>query len=511
MSIPGNLDPASLPDDPAVLRAMLLEALGQLKEKDQRIETLTFWVKEFRQRQFGRKSETLTDDNQKLLNFIVEGMAARKPEPKPEPPPPPPAPEKKGHGRARIPKNLLRDIVVHDVPKKDQRCACCRKSLVVIGEVATEQVEFVPASVHVKRHVRLKYGCPDPECRGTVVLADLPPQPVPKSKAGAGMLAYVVWSKYGGHKPLYRLEEELANQGFPVHRSTMWEWAQGTAMAMEPVYTAMKEDVQGSEVVETDETPVPLWDQEHGVLRQGRQWVYNNGEHTVYDFSPDRKHTHPAAFLANTKGTLLSDAYAGYKTITRESQGRLTNAFCMAHLRRMFWKAIDTDRERALVGMAYIRALYDVEDEGKGLPPSKLKDLRQRKSQPVLEKFKGWLDEQGLAILPKSPIGRAVAYAVKNWTELTRFAEDGRLRIDNNRSELQMRPIAMGRRNWLRYESERGGRVGAILTSLIASCRRHKKNPFEYLRDVLRRLPTYPASKIRDLTPARWKPAPDTS
>lgn len=161
MPAPANLDPASLPDDPAVLRAMLHELLTQIKEKDRKIENLTFWVKELRQRTFGRKTESLTEENQRILQFLVEGVAARKPEPKPEPPPP--TPEKKGHGRTRIPAELLRDVIVHDVPKKEQRCACCRKALVKIGEVVTEQVEYVPASLHAKKHVRIKYGCPDSE------------------------------------------------------------------------------------------------------------------------------------------------------------------------------------------------------------------------------------------------------------------------------------------------------------------------------------------------------------
>lgn len=510
MSALPPFDPAKLPDDPKVLREMLIAVFELLKDKDQRIEAMRAWNQELRVRLFGRKSESLSQENQRLLDFIVEGVAVRKTEPLPDPPPPP-APERKGHGRARIPENLLRDEIVYDVPEKDRRCACCRKELVLIAPVATEQVEYEAASVHVKKRIRLKYGCPDPECRGTVILADLPLQAVPKSKAAEGMLAFVATAKLALHLPLYRLEEFLANHGFPVHRSTLWEWERGVAEAVEPIVEAMTEEVQDSPVVETDETPVPLRDQERGGMKTARVWTYNNPEHTVYDFSPDRKREHPAAFLANTKGTLLSDAYAGFRSIARESAGRLVNAFCVAHLRRMFWKALGTDRERALVALAYIRALYKVEREGGSLSPAKLKKLRQRESKPIWEKFKGWIDGEGLAVLPKSPIGKAIAYAQNNWKELSRFLEDGRIRIDNNRSENQLRPIAVGRKAWLRYESERGGRVAAILASLVSSCRRHGKNPFEYFRDVLRRLPTHPARKILDLTPARWILKPDSS
>jgi len=504
-----SLDPSNLPTDPAVLRAALAEALRQLKTEKNRNQRLEWWVEELRTRLFGRKSEKPEGDNQRLLQFLVEGVAARKPEPTPEPPPPAPEPDKKGHGRAKIPKDLLRNEVVHDVPKKGQRCRDCRKVLIQIGEVTSERVEYVPACIHVERDVRLKYACPDPECRGTILLAPLPPRAVPKCKAAEGLIAYLVWQKYGAHKPLYRLQEDLANYGFPVHRSSMWEWLWGAALALEPITSFMTDEVKDSPVIETDETPVPLWDRERKVLRVGRQWVYNNPVHTVYEFTVDRKGKHPAAFLADSKGTLLSDAYSAYRTIARKSGGRLKNAFCMAHLRRLFWKAMGTDRDRALVGMAYIRALYDVEDEGRDLTPSKRKVLRQKKSKPILGKFEGWLKEQGPAVLPKSPIGKAISYAIKNWKELCLFTEDGRIRIDNNRSEQTLRPWALGRKNWLRFQSERGGKVAAIFGSLIASCRRHKKNPFEYLRDVLRRIPAHPPDRLGELTTARWKPKPE--
>lgn len=488
---------------------MLLEALSALKEEKRRNELLAQWNRELRVRLFGRKSEELSEENQRLLDFIIEGTAALKSQPRPEPPPPPP--ERKGHGRTRIPAGLPRDLIVHDVPPQDRRCRSCRKEMVLIGREETERVEYVPASIHVKKDVRLKYGCADAECRGQVVLADLPAQAVPKSKAAEGMMAFVAASKYAHHLPLYRLEEILANQGYEVHRSTLWEWLKGAAEAFEPVVAEMKRDIQSSGIVETDETPVALRDREQGGMRTGRQWTYVNERHTVFDFSRDRKREHPKRFLESTKGTILSDAYSGYRSIAEESGGRLTNAFCLAHLRRLFFKALGSDKERSLVGMAYIRALYQVEARAKDLSASRRLKLRQRESRLVLDKFMAWLTEEGMAVLPKSPIGKAIAYARRHWKGLTRFLENGNLRVDNNRSEQQIRLVAVGRRNWLRYESERGGRVGAVFTSLVASCRRHRKNPFEYFRDVLRRIADHPMRKIRDLTPARWKPKPDTS
>jgi transposase len=508
VQMPAELDPASLPDDPKLLRELLVSLVCQLKERDEKIQKLTYWLNELKQRQFGRRSESQIDENQKLLSFLIEGVAALKPEPKAAPPPTDPG--KKGHGRARLPKSLLRDLVTYDLPKKEQRCDCCGKRLVVIGQTASEQVEYRPASLHVKRDVRLKYACADAECRGTVRLAELPPRPVPKCKAAEGMLAYIIHNKFGLHLPWYRQEEMLANLGLPTSRSTLWGWTRGAAEAFKPLYEAMKKKVQSSGIVETDETPVRLWDREHQVMKQGRQWVYIDKDHTVFEFTPDRKAKHPKTFLANTKGYLLSDAYAGYRSIAEES-GTLINVFCWAHSRRLFWKAKDTDAQRSAVGLTYVQALYKVETEARGLSPAKVKALRKKKAKPILDKMHGWLTEQGLVVLPKSPIGKAIAYALRNWKELCRYLEDGRLRIDNNRSEQQLRPIAVGRKNWLRHDAESGGKVAAILSSLIASCRRHKKNPFEYLRDVLSRIATHPAKRILDLSPARWKPRPNTS
>jgi transposase len=503
------IDPASLPEDPKLLRDLLLKLLAELQARDEKIEKLTLWNQELRQRQFGRKTEATTEENQQLLSFLIQGVAALKPEvaPPPAPAPSPKPPTRHEHGRARLPEALPRVDVVHDVPKEEQICGDCGKPLVVIGQAVSEQVEYQPACLHVKRDVRLKYACGEAKCRGTVKLAELPPKPVPKGKAAEGMMAFVMTNKYAHHLPWYRQEEILANLGLPVTRSTMWNWTLGGTTALEPLYEAMKKAVQSSPIVETDETPVRLWDPEHQVMRQGRQWVYINQDHTVFEFTPDRKAKHPKAFLKDTKGYLVSDAYSGYRSIAEESKG-LINVFCWAHVRRMFWKAKETDAQRSAVGMAYIQALYRVESEARGQKPEKVKELRQRDAKPLLAKFHGWLAEQGLMVRPKSPIGKAIGYALNQWPELQRYLEDGRLRIDNNRSEQQLRPIAVGRKNWLRHEAESGGKVAAILSSLIASCRRHGKNPFDYLKDVLSRIATHPAKDILDLSPVRWKPPP---
>lgn len=346
-----------------------------------------------------------------------------------------------------------------------------------------------------------------------MVLAELPPSAVPKCKAAPGFLGYLGMAKYGWHLPLHRLMEYFANQGFPVHKSTLWEWIRATAKALEPIYDRMKKELLESDIIASDETPVRLWNRAEKKMRTGRQWTYLDQNHTLFEFTPDRKSKWAKAFLADLEGYLLTDAYGGYRKIAAASNGKILNVFCWAHSRRQFWKARESDKERSTLAIAFIKTLYRIEDEADEakLPPAKRKELRQKKSKPIVEQFKAWLEEQGLVVLPKSAIGKAMAYARRNWTELTRFLDDGRLRLDNNISEQQLRPIAVGRKNWLRYESERGGKAAAILGSLIASCRRHRKNPLLYLCDVLRRIATCPVSKVRDLVPCRWKPKPDTS
>lgn len=507
------LAPESLPDDPKVLRDLILELIKQNKSLQDQNSLLVQCVKELRQWRFGKKKESGGNQFQQELDFIIEGMAAKKPIPveKPDPDPAPPPESRKGHGRSPIPDHLFREVNVHDVPESDRRCKCCGKELVFIGEEVSERVEYVPASVYARRKVRRKYGCPDTQCRGDIVVAENPPEAVPKCKAAEGMLAFVAWRKYGAHEPLYRLEEHLRNHGFEVNRSTLWEWTKGTAEAVKPIYDFMAKDVKSSDVIGSDDSPVPLWDDEHGVLKQGRQWVYNNDEHTVYEHTENRRMEHPERFLEDAEGTVISDAYSGYRSIARASKGRLINAFCMAHARRKFWNALDTDKQRAQVALAYIRSLYKVEKKAKEMEPEDRKALRQKESVPILRNFKEWMGEQGLMVLPKSPIGKALAYTLNNWAELNVFVNDGNVSIDNNQSERDMRRWALGRKNWLRFHSKRGGQVGAILASLIESCRRHNKNPYEYLRDVLLRLPTHKASKIQELTPAHWTPPSDSS
>jgi uncharacterized membrane protein len=280
----------------------------------------------------------------------------------------------------------------------------------------------------------------------------------------------------------------------------------------------MKQDVLGSKVIHTDDTPVPYLaedeeaeDSGHGKAKTGRLWVYSGDKdhaNIVYDFSEDRKAEHPKNFLGGWKGYLQADAYTGYDAMFRLEKA--VEVACWAHARRKFNDAKDTDKNRSHEAMAYIRKLYEVEWEAdeKKMDAIDRRKLREEKAGQILKTFKEWLDAQALATLPKSPMGEALTYVFNQWSALNRYVEDGDLSIDNNAAERALRCVAVGRKNWLFAGSVAGGKRAAILYSLIASCKRHKIDPYLYLRDVIGRVKTHPQSKIADLLPATYKPGP---
>lgn len=235
-------------------------------------------------------------------------------------------------------------------------------------------------------------------------------------------------------------------------------------------------------------------------------WVYTgdaNHPHDVFDYTPDRKGERPKEFLGEFEGYLQADAYAGYEDVYRT--GKVVEVACWAHTRRKFFEAKDTDAANSATAMEFIGKLYDVEREGKGLDAKARRELRAAKSRVILDEFRKWLDAQSRILLPKSPMGQAIAYTLSNWTALNRYLDDGDLDIDNNEAERALRRVAIGRKNWLFAGSDEGGRRAAIIYSLISTCRRHEVNPFEYLRDVIERVSAHPASRIDELLPHRWK------
>jgi hypothetical protein len=292
-------------------------------------------------------------------------------------------------------------------------------------------------------------------------------------------------------------------------------WMRQCAELLGPVYELMKQEVLGSKVVQTDDTPVAVLDPELSRTRIGRIWTYVGDDahpYTVYDYTPNRSRDGPEAFLKPFRGYLQADAYAGYDELYQDPKRSVVEVACWAHARRKFYEAQTSDVMRSTVLLAYIRLLYDVEREARDreLNAQDRRALRQAKSRPILDDIKTYLEAEREQVLPKSPIGQAIAYALSNWAALIRYAEDGDLEIDNNGAERSLRGVAVGRKNWMFYGSDNGGRTAAILTSFIATAKRLRIDPFTYLRDLFERIAAHPRNQLDQLLPDKWA-APQTT
>jgi transposase len=499
-------DATPLPDDLATCQRMIRELLATLHQRDHELEGVRARLDQLLRRVYGPRAERF-DPNQPFL-FADAGAATPAPETVAATTGPPPASDNpasaaRGHGRQRLPRNLPRRRVVHEVPPAERACPGCGRERAAIGEELSEQLDYQPASLFVVEHVRRRYACP--HCQEHVTTAAKPAQPINKGLPGPGLLAHVAVSKYLDHLPLHRLERIFSRHGVGLSRSTLCDWMAAAARLLVPLAEHMRRRVLQSRVVHTDDTPVPVLDASRGSTRQARVWVYlgdRDHPYTVYDYTPTHARDGPVQFLGDYHGYLQADAFAGYDGIY--ATGRVEEVACWAHARRKFYDARTADAERSHAALAWIRRLYDVEDKGKPLPDAGRAALRQAESVPLLTAFCQWLTERRAAVLPKSPMGQAIGYALSNWPALCRYTEAGFLAIDNNASERALRGLAIGRKNWLFCGSDQGGRTAAVLASVLLSCQRHRLDPFVYLRDVLTRLPEHPVDRLEELLPDRW-------
>jgi transposase len=507
----------SLPADVAQCHAMILEQAATIRLQEREKAQLLHRVEQLVQQIYGRRSEKI--DVAQLLLFAAEAMAALSAEPSgpAQTESAPATPKKKGHGRKKPPITLPRLRIEHPVSDTDKTCKCCGEPGIRIGEDVTEQLEYAPASLFVIEHIQPKYAFPC--CEGGVTVAPKPPQPIEKGLPGPGLLAHVVVSKYGDHLPLYRQEHIFERHGLDLSRQTMGGWVLASARLLEPVVEAMKACILKSKVIHTDDTPVTVREPGQSGTHKGRFWVYLGDRHhpyTAYDFTPSRKRDGPVEFLRGFGGTkevpryLQADAFGGYDGIYTvaggdAAKGVVIEVACWAHARRYFHEARTSDALRGHTMLAWIRKLYEIERAAQDLDANERYALRQEKATPLLDAMKEWLDGEQSGLLPKSPIGEAVQYALNNWTALKRYLEDGDLNIDNNPAERKLRAIAVGRRNWLFAGSNRGGRAAAVLYSVIQSAKDHALDPFIYLRDLFLRIPTHPNKDIHQLLPDNWK------
>jgi len=496
---------AALPDDLATCHGMIRELAASLRDAHRQVEQLGHRLDLLLRRLYGPRSERV--DPGQLLLFGDQAEGDPGVEPAPGSPAEPPAQSAtgraKGHGRKPLPADLPRERRVHEIPPEQRACPECGHDRSPIGEEISEQLDYRPASLFVVEHVRIKVACR--HCQGHVAVAAKPPQPIEKGLPGPGLLAQVITSKFADHLPLYRQEGIFGRHGVELSRKTLCGWMAQSAWLLEPVWKAMKAEVLKSRAIQTDDTTVPVLDRRLNRTRTARLWVYlgdRDHPYAVYDYTADRSRDGPERFLGDYRGYLQADAYSGYDRIY--SRG-VVEVGCFAHSRRKFFEARTSDPERAHEALARIRALYAVEVAVKGLDDEARLALRRERSAPVLDRLGTWMEEQARVVLPKSPLGGAIGYARSNWAALNRYTEAGFLEIDNNASERAVKPVAIGRRNWLFAGSEDGGRTAAILFSLASTCKALKIDPFSYLRDVLDRVCTHPARRIEELLPDRWR------
>jgi transposase len=506
------MNPQDLPNDAAALQRMLLATMAQLDAsqaqlaaKEHELQRVRHWLEQLLRNRYGQKRERV-DENQLFLFAVQIASTGEEAPPEFQPANGRPRPEVQGHGRQRLPQSLERRRVVYDLAAHERQCPECRGELKHIGEEVSERLEYVPASLHVIEEACQKYACP----KGCIlVTAAKPPAPIEKGLAGPGLLAHVAVSKYGDHLPLHRQESIFARHGVELSRQTMCDWMRQCAELVSPLVGLMKERALSSKVVQTDDTPVPVLDPELPRTRTGRIWTYVGDAlhpYTVYDYTPNRSRDGPDEFLKDFRGYLQADAYSGYDGIYKDPQRGVTEVACWAHARRKFFEAESSDIMRSMVMLAYIHLLYDVEREARDneLDAARRLALRQARAKPMLADLKAYLERERPLVLPKSPMGQAIAYTLSNWDALVRYSEDGDLEIDNNGAERSLRGIAVGRRNWTFYGSDNGGHTAAALTSLIASAKRHHMDPFAYLRDVFQRISAHPQNRLEDLLPDNW-------
>ncbi len=408
--------------------------------------------------------------------------------------------ETKAHpGRMKLPEHLERREIIIE-PQEDT------SHYKKIGEEITEELEYEPGNLYVNKIIRPKYARPDN--RG-IATAPMIERPLPKAIAGAGLLAQIVIDKYVDHLPLYRQMERLRREGIVIPYSTITDWVSGTCGLIEPLYEALKKLVLQSDYLHADESPIKVLDKEKkGTTHRGYYWVYQNSiiRLVLFEYQPGRGKEHPENILKDFKGYLQTDGYPGYDFFKQKKDITVLN--CMAHARRMFYDALDNDTTRAEYALQQFGLLYDIERKAARLSMTayEVKQLRQKEAAPILQSFGQWMTQEYIKIPPKSAIAKALQYSIGRWKELSIYITDGKLKIDNNPVENSIRPVAIGRKNYLFAGSHEAAQRSAMLYSLLGTCKLNNINPFIWLRDILKRLPTQHINKIDELLPQNWAP-----
>lgn len=375
-----------------------------------------------------------------------------------------------------------------------------------IGEEITEELDLKPASLFVRRYIRPRYV----SIEETFHIAPLPTRPIEKGIPGPGLLTQIIYDKFNSHLPFYRQVQRYEQLGMKIPASTLEGWFEACCSLLEPLYETLKAQVLASSYIQCDETPIPVLDKgKKGETHRGYHWVYHGVETklVLFDYRQGRGREGPLKLLKNYQGYLQTDGYAVYEQF--ESRQDIVLVGCMAHARRYFEHALDNDRARAEKVLLWMQELYAIEREAREqhLSAEDRYILRQAKALPVMEQLENWLLTERLQVLPKSAIGKAIFYLIPRFNKIAMYLEEGRLEVDNNLVENLIRPVALGRKNYMFAGSHAGAKRAAIVYSLLGSCKLQDINPYEYLMDILQRLPLQPVNRLQELLPPFWKPA----
>lgn len=468
----------------------------ELRKRDEQIALLTFQVEQLKRMIYGTKSERFVPADPLQSTLFDEPATAA------------PATEQVSYTRVKPgqKKQPVREPIAAHLPRVERVIepqdlpAGARR----IGEEITETLEYTPGTIHVDKLVRPKYAHDD-----RVLIAPMPSLPFPKSNLGASLAAHICVSKFADHLPLYRQRSQLKRAGLEVSDSTIGGWFQATATLLEPLGDALRKEVLAEPYLQVDETPIPVQDDhKEGSLRKGYHWVYHAPlrKAVLFDYRSGRSEKFPIEVLSDFQGTLQTDGYVGYEKLAAKEG--ITALACMAHARRKFEKALNNDRTRAEHAMTTIGELYTMERTcaERKVPPEVRHRYRRRWAVPILDSLKKWMDQEIIKVAPKSPMGEALGYAITLWPRLAAYTLDGRYLIDNNLIENTIRPLAIGRKNYLFAGSDRAASQAALIYSLLGTCKLHGVEPLAYLHDVIKRIPEHKANKLSELLPQRWQP-----
>ena len=480
----------SLPNDPVLLKQMLLLAQGKVAQLQEQNALLL-------QRLFGRKSEQTVDPDSPQLPLLNEAEALLDVAPEAsaeEADKEVVAPLKRRGKRKPLPAELPRVEVIHELPEHELTCGCgCRKQ--AIGEETSEQLEIIPMQVRVIRHIRKTYACK--ACEAAPVTADKPAQLIEKSMASPSVLAMLLTTKYADGIPLYRFEKMLSRHGVDISRQTLARWVIQCGEQLQPVLNLMRDKLFEYPVLHCDETRVQvLHEPGRDPAAQSWMWVQTGGSPDkpviLFDYSTSRAQEVPLRLLEGYRGYLMTDDYAGYNAVA--AQEGIERLACWAHARRKFVDAQKVQPKgktgRADMALTLINKLYGIERDLKEASDTDRFEARQQRSQPILEQLKAWLDKTQPQVAGQTALGKAVNYLAGNWSRLVRYVEGGHLPIDNNRAENAIRPFVIGRKNWLFSDTPKGATASAQIYSLIETTKANGQELYAWLRHVLERLPT---------------------